>query len=298
VNSYTGAVQIAPANVPVLPSIDESAEEILERVFEAYGAIQAGLLSKQDVYDEDLQTNEKTVIGAINELNTKEMQNSGDIVELRTDVDELKLDVNEIKLDTQNQAQEIDNLKDEVDNIKTNYATNEYVNNLYTQLSLGGNKSLVFDTKQQFLNWLAGIYERPDGYLPGALKLGDVILLKEQGVPDYWVSSISSPMTINNFTEYEVKIAIEDYATLEQVNALADRVEVVEENLTQIIPDVARALKTPISTPATTKLVAVDNTNSQEMITIGDNLTLENGTLKATGGGGSAITVIRLPKGA
>ena len=97
-------------------------------------------------------------------------------------------------------------------------------------------------------------------------------------------------MTINNFTEYEVKIDIEDYATLEQLNALTDRVEVVEENLTQITPDVVRALKTPMSAPATTKLVAVDTTNSQEMITIGNNLTLENGILSATGGGGSGGT--------
>ena len=91
-------------------------------------------------------------------------------------------------------------------------------------------------------------------------------------------------MTINDFTEYEVKIDIEDYATLEQLNALDVRVEVVEENLTQITPDVARALKTPMSAPATTKLVAVDTTNSQEMITIGENLTLSNGILSATGG--------------
>jgi hypothetical protein len=67
--------------------------------------------------------------------------------------------------------------------------------------------------------------------------------------------------------------------------ALGERVEIVEENLTQITPDVARALKTPMSAPATTKLVAVDTTNSQEMITIGENLTLENGILSATGGG-------------
>ena len=49
--------------------------------------------------------------------------------------------------------------------------------------------------------------------------------------------------------------------------------------------NIARALKTPIATPTTTKLVAVDNTNSQEMISIGENLTLENGVLNATGGG-------------
>ena len=54
-----------------------------------------------------------------------------------------------------------------------------------------------------------------------------------------------------------------------------------------ITNQLARALKTPMSAPATTKLVAVDTTNSQEMITIGDNLVLENGILRAVGGGGS-----------
>jgi hypothetical protein len=332
VNSYTGAVQIAPANVPVFPSIDESAEEVFERIFEAYGQIQAGLLSKQDAYDDGLQTNDKNVVGAINELNAKEIQNSGDIANLTTDIEEIRTDIEEIgtnidnieleidriNSNVENNSQAINNLNisinnldaeinantqdiqgnttrinelsQEIVNVKTNYATKTYVDNLYAELSIGGHKSLVFDTKQQFLNWLAGTYQRADGILPSNLAIGDVVLIKEQGVPDYWVSSISSPMTINNFTEYEVKIDIEDYATLEQLNALADRVEVVEENLTQITPDVARALKTPMSAPATTKLVAVDTTNSQEMITIGNNLTLENGILSATGGGGSGGT--------
>lgn len=284
VNSYFGAVQIAPTNAPTFPQIDESAEDVFNRIKEAYAVISGRLLEKQDIYDDTLQTAEKTVVGAINELNDKEMQSSGDIAELRTDVDELKLDVNEVKLDIQNNTQDINELQGEVVGIKNNYALKSYVDDLYAQLSIGGNKSLVFDTKQQFLDWLDGTYQRTDGITPTNLNLGDIILFKEQGVPDYWVSSISSPMTINDFTEYEVKIDIEDYATLEQLNALDVRVEVVEENLTQITPDVARALKTPMSAPATTKLVAVDTTNSQEMITIGENLTLSNGILSATGG--------------
>jgi hypothetical protein len=164
------------------------------------------------------------------------MQSSGDIAELRTDVDELLLDVNELKLDNENNKEDIGNLQQRVgdlepqvntntENIRTNkldinsvqgevagikvdYATKTYVQNLYAELEIGGHKSLVFDTKQQFLDWLAGTYQRPDGVLPSNLIIGDIILLKEKNVPDYWVSSISSPMTINNFTEYEVKIDV------------------------------------------------------------------------------------------
>ena len=190
VNSYFGAVQIAPTNAPTFPQIDESAEDVFNRIKEAYAVISGRLLEKQDIYDDTLQTAEKTVVGAINELNDKEMQSSGDIAELRTDVDELKLDVNEVKLDIQNNTQDINELQGEVVGIKNNYALKSYVDDLYAQLSIGGNKSLVFDTKQQFLDWLDGTYQRTDGITPTNLNLGDIILFKEQGVPDYWVSSI------------------------------------------------------------------------------------------------------------
>lgn len=46
----------------------------------------------------------------------------------------------------------------------------------------------------------------------------------------------------------------------------------------------ARSLKTPMSTPSATEIVAVDNTNAQTMLSIGDGLIVENGTLKSTGG--------------
>lgn len=46
----------------------------------------------------------------------------------------------------------------------------------------------------------------------------------------------------------------------------------------------AKSLIVPMSAPSTTELVAVNNTNSQTMIEIGEGLTLDNGVLKATGG--------------
>ena len=53
------------------------------------------------------------------------------------------------------------------------------------------------------------------------------------------------------------------------------------ETLNEITPKVMRALLTPVSAPSKTELVAVDSTNSQIMIEIGDGLVLENGSLKA-----------------
>lgn len=45
-------------------------------------------------------------------------------------------------------------------------------------------------------------------------------------------------------------------------------------------------LVTPMSAPASVSIAAVDTTNAQTMLTIGDGLSVENGVLKATGGGG------------
>lgn len=49
-----------------------------------------------------------------------------------------------------------------------------------------------------------------------------------------------------------------------------------------------KALVKPDSAPSSTSLIAVDNSNTQTMLTIGDGLSIENGALKATGGGGGA----------
>lgn len=44
------------------------------------------------------------------------------------------------------------------------------------------------------------------------------------------------------------------------------------------------SLQKPTTTPSATQLVAVDNTNTQTMLNIGDGLSVENGSLKASGG--------------
>jgi hypothetical protein len=90
VNSYSGAVQIAPTSAPVFPAIDESAEEVFNKIFEAYGFIQGELASKQDQFDDGLETIDKSIVGAINELNEKETQNTGDIANLESQIEDIE----------------------------------------------------------------------------------------------------------------------------------------------------------------------------------------------------------------
>lgn len=403
-NSYTGAVQIAPTNAPSFPTIDQSAVEVFNQIFEVYGHLTGELELKQDKLDESLDTVDKTVVGAINEINTKETQNAGDIAEIMSDINTIQGDINDIEngttivakasadqngdnivntyqkkadngLDTVNKtvvgginelkdqavlnSENIQEANNEIVIIKNNYATKVYVDNEIASIRIGAVKTLVFDTKQNFLDWLSGTYQRVDGKLPSSLNIGDTILIKELDVPDYWVSSKSDPMTINDFSEYEVKIEIpetkiddesitknsaeelqavklknaftnidttvtksdfsgatklskvqyyellqygqievdgqvitfsdeEFYITPDLSEDFDDRISDLEASVTQLAPQVARALKTPMSAPSSTQLVSIDTSNSQAMISIGDGLVVENNTLKATGGGGGS----------
>ena len=49
--------------------------------------------------------------------------------------------------------------------------------------------------------------------------------------------------------------------------------------------EINNSLQKPTTTPSATQLVAVDNTNTQTMLNIGDGLSVENGSLKASSGG-------------
>ena len=50
--------------------------------------------------------------------------------------------------------------------------------------------------------------------------------------------------------------------------------------------EIHNSLQKPTTTPSATQIVAVDNTNTQTMLNIGDGLSVENGSLKASGGTG------------
>ena len=50
--------------------------------------------------------------------------------------------------------------------------------------------------------------------------------------------------------------------------------------------EINNSLQKPTTAPSATQIVAVDNTNTQTMLNIGDGLSVENGSLKASGGTG------------
>lgn len=53
-----------------------------------------------------------------------------------------------------------------------------------------------------------------------------------------------------------------------------------------IVTKLSRVLVTPMSAPASVSLVAVDTSNAQTMLTLGDGLSVSGGVLSASGGGG------------
>lgn len=55
-----------------------------------------------------------------------------------------------------------------------------------------------------------------------------------------------------------------------------------------IVTKLSRVLVTPMSAPASVSLVAVDTSNAQTLLTLGDGLSVSGGVLSASGGGGGA----------
>ena len=82
--------------------------------------------------------------------------------------------------------------------------------------------------------------------------------------------------------DYNASIYNDTYTLLEQLQTIKNLLKSIEDvDLSAIAQELARTLKTPIQRPTSTKLVAVDTANSQEMVGIGDGLAIENGTLNA-----------------
>lgn len=147
-------------------------------------SVKADISELPNVYqkqnDLTLLTVNKTIVGGINELKTHTQTNSNDISAIELDLSD----------------------------VKTSYATKTYVNSLYGTVSMGGHKSVVFDTRQEFVDWLDGTFTRTDNLNPSLLNVGDMVLIVEMGVPDYWVKFKNDPMTLADFAEYEAKIEI------------------------------------------------------------------------------------------
>lgn len=142
-------------------------------------------------------------------------------------------------------------------------ATENVVDNKISQIKK--NIAYVFDTLDNFKSWLDGNYDRTDGVTPSDLELGDNILLKEDDVPDYWLSNKSETITFDDFTPWESYVDLADYlnknndkeytpvgdynpATKIYVDDLIDNVAEQEFNLTS---------KKPISNSIITRNIVV-----------------------------------------
>lgn len=89
----------------------------------------------------------------------------------------------------------------------------------------------------------------------------------------------------------DLQSQINTKANQDELNSTNIRVNTLESTVTQLTPQVAKSLKTPMSAPASTELVAVDTSNGQSMISIGDGLTIEDDTLKLSGGQQQQINI-------
>jgi hypothetical protein len=100
--------------------------------------------------------------------------------------------------------------------VSDHYAKKEYVDEKFNEaknIATGAKTGIAFDTTEQFLSWLAGIYIRPDGKTPDDLNTGESIYIKATEEPDYWWDG-------ETYQEQETKtlINLDDYATLDYVD--------------------------------------------------------------------------------
>ena len=87
--------------------------------------------------------------------------------------------------------------------------------------------------------------------------------------------------TIDIRLDETITKAIEDNHTANQT--LAEKVTANETAITDMAPDVARALKVPMSTPTQLKLIGVNTSNDQEMLNVGEGLETSNGNVQVSG---------------
>lgn len=127
----------------------------------------------------------------------------------------------------------IDELKEDVIEVADKTAVKDYNGNVFTDLTLKGENGINIDLDETEPNTL------------------DIRL--DQDVID------------------QIGINMENIDLLgNDLSDLDTRVTNTEESITELAPDVARALKIPMSTPWVTKLVAVNTTNTQEMLQLSD----------------------------
>lgn len=142
------------------------------------------------------------------------------------------------------------------------------------------------------------------------LTLGNFNRTPEQGEPCTFVIKWSDGTSIRSYlaTCYVGEISSDWYAQVVnlvettgsqgiqgEMGALNSSEEITYDSTTQscLLASTVRnkinsALQTPMSAPTTHYIVGIDSTNAQENISIGSGLEIDNGALKATGGGYTA----------
>jgi hypothetical protein len=99
-----------------------------------------------------------------------------------------------------------------------NPATKKYVDDASAALMdavNGRSMAYVFDTKEELDNWIDGSYSRPDGVSKEHLKVGDILLIRDVSVPDYWWDG-------NCALELEGSLDLSNYLTDEETSELVD----------------------------------------------------------------------------
>lgn len=97
----------------------------------------------------------------------------------------------------------------------------------------------------------------------------------------------------SKFTGQEIDNNIEKINNLNvdeintQIIDLQNQNQSQQTQITDLQNKINNSLQVPATAPTATELVGIDTNNAQVNIGIGEGLSLENGTLKSTGGGGA-----------
>lgn len=122
--------------------------------------------------------------------------------------------------------------------------------------------------------------------------LNDAISVDNHGIYLSQTTRITAEQQVANLPPQAMTYEINTSSNIPIVGSESVVVDVAEDGEhaeihldADITTRLAKTLITPMTTPTATEIVAVDNTNSQTMLAIGNGLSIENGTLKASGGG-------------
>ena len=144
-------------------------------------------------------------------------------------------------------------------------ATKKYADDLFgnaVAIANGRAKALVFYTKAQLDQFIAGTYSHPSGFVKADLNVGDTLFIRALNVPDYWWDGTA-------IAELETDTDLSGYYTKTETDA-------------KINAAVAAVDKT--LTAASSQPVSIAGTQSAVTATINAAAVVSGGGLKVTGG--------------